>query len=207
MDAREFLRLALDPIRLNVLGRAAEGAVDTAEIAAAHGVPERAVRIALGKLRGAGLIADDLRLDVAQLRDLASTLPQAAPADPGLVGDGWSEDEADVLGRFFSGNRLTSIPAGHAKRLVVLERLAQEFEPGLRYAEAEVNFTLQLFHGDYAALRRYLVDEGFLTRADGVYWRTGGRYFPGVGSADRPSDTPADAERAGLGTSESPPDA
>jgi hypothetical protein len=24
-------------------------------------------------------------------------------------------------------------------------------------------------------LRRYLVDEGFLTRADGVYWRTGGR--------------------------------
>jgi hypothetical protein len=178
MDPREFLRLALDPLRLNLLGRAAEGTVDIAEIATAHGVPERTVRVALGRLRGAGLIGDDLRLDAAALRQLAVALPQAAPADPALVGEGWSEEEADVLGRFFSGNRLTSIPAAHAKRLVVLERLAQEFEPGLRYEEAEVNFTLQMFHADYAALRRYLVDEGFLTRADGVYWRTGGRYDP-----------------------------
>jgi hypothetical protein len=67
------------------------------------------------------------------------------------------------------------IPASRAKRLLVLERLVQEFEPGLRYDEREVNFTLQLFHPDYASLRRYLVDEGFLTRAEGVYWRTGGR--------------------------------
>jgi hypothetical protein len=48
----------------------------------------------------------------------------------------------------------------------------------LRYAERDVSLALQLWHPDYAALRRYLVDEGFLTRADGVYWRTGGR-FPG----------------------------
>jgi hypothetical protein len=32
-----------------------------------------------------------------------------------------------------------------------------------------------MFHADYAALRRHLVDEGLVTRADGVYWRTGGR--------------------------------
>jgi hypothetical protein len=185
MDPREFLRLALDPLRLGLLGRAAEGTLDVAQIAAAHGVPERAVRMALGKLRGAGLITEDLRLDVASLRQLASALPQAAPADPTLVGEGWSEEEAEVLGRFFSGNRLTSIPAAHGKRLVVLERLAQEFEPGLRYEEAEVNFTLQMFHADYAALRRYLVDEGFLTRADGVYWRTGGRYDPSSSGQER----------------------
>jgi hypothetical protein len=59
--------------------------------------------------------------------------------------------------------------------LVVLERLAHEFEVGLRYSEMEVNSILQTFHPDYAALRRYLVDEGFLSRADGSYWRTGGR--------------------------------
>ena len=40
-----------------------------------------------------------------------------------------------------------------------------------------MNFTLQLFHADYAALRRYMVDEGLLTRAEGVYWRSGGRYL------------------------------
>jgi len=27
---------------------------------------------------------------------------------------------------------------------------------------------------DHAALRRYLVDEGFLSRQAGVYWRSGG---------------------------------
>ncbi|MGZ4109422.1 MAG: DUF2087 domain-containing protein [Actinomycetota bacterium] len=31
------------------------------------------------------------------------------------------------------------------------------------------------FFNDYAALRRCLVDEGFLARDHGVYWRTGGR--------------------------------
>ena len=30
------------------------------------------------------------------------------------------------------------------------------------------------FHDDYAALRRYLVDEQFLTREANVYWRSGG---------------------------------
>ena len=43
-----------------------------------------------------------------------------------------------------------------------------------RYPEAEVNALLQRVHPDTAALRRYLVDEGFMARADGVYWRIGG---------------------------------
>ena len=59
---------------------------------------------------------------------------------------------------------------------MVLDRLTQEFEPGVRYQEPEVNFMLQLWFPDYASLRRLLVDEGFMTRADGVYWRTGGRF-------------------------------
>jgi hypothetical protein len=29
-------------------------------------------------------------------------------------------------------------------------------------------------HDAYAALRRYLVDDGFLARDGGVYWRAGG---------------------------------
>ena len=34
---------------------------------------------------------------------------------------------------------------------------------------------LKRFHPDAAALRRYLVDEGFMCREQGEYWRTGGR--------------------------------
>jgi hypothetical protein len=80
-----------------------------------------------------------------------------------------------VLRTFFDDEgRLTSIPAKHGKRLVVLDRLAQLFEPGERYPETEVNRRLRSAHDDVAALRRYLVDEGFLSRDAGFYWRTGG---------------------------------
>ncbi|WP_380168853.1 DUF2087 domain-containing protein [Jannaschia sp. R86511] len=70
--------------------------------------------------------------------------------------------------------RLVRIPAKHTKRLVVLDLLAQEFVPGERYAETEVNNRLRAFHDDVAALRRYLVENLFLAREAGVYWRTGG---------------------------------
>ena len=60
------------------------------------------------------------------------------------------------------------------KRLVILDLLAQEFEPGRRYSEPMVNLMLGKWHADTAALRRYLVDEGFLDREAGEYWRSGG---------------------------------
>ena len=86
-----------------------------------------------------------------------------------------------VLGHFLDANgRLHTIPTKHAKLLVVLDFLAQRFEPGVKYPEARVNEMLGEFHPDYAALRRYLVENGFLDRADQdstwVYWRTGGTF-------------------------------
>jgi hypothetical protein len=33
---------------------------------------------------------------------------------------------------------------------------------------------LRVFHPDYAALRRYLVEEGLMSRERNIYWRTGG---------------------------------
>jgi len=76
---------------------------------------------------------------------------------------------------FVRDGRLRSIPAARAKRLVILEVLAQELEPGRHYTEREVDAVLHAFHADHAALRRYLVEEGFLDRAGGEYWRAGGR--------------------------------
>jgi hypothetical protein len=52
--------------------------------------------------------------------------------------------------------------------------VCQVFEPGVRYAEQDANALLRAFHPDHAALRRYLVDEGFLSREGGTYWRSGG---------------------------------
>ena len=79
-----------------------------------------------------------------------------------------------VIERFMPNGRLVQMPAKRSRRLVVLDQVARTFEPGHRYPEREVNDVLRTFWPDYAALRRYLVDEGFLDRADGVYWRAGG---------------------------------
>ena len=62
-----------------------------------------------------------------------------------------------VLANFLDADgRLHTIPSKRHKLVVVLDYLAQRFEPGVRYPESEVNDILVAFHPDYAALRRYL---------------------------------------------------
>jgi hypothetical protein len=79
-----------------------------------------------------------------------------------------------VLRTFLVGGRLTTMGMRRDKRLVVLRYIALVFEPGVRYPEKDVNVALRAFHDDYAALRRYLVDEGLMSREGNVYWRSGG---------------------------------
>ena len=87
------------------------------------------------------------------------------------------DHDTRVLSHFLGGDgRLHTIPTKQSKLLVVLDHVAQSFEPGRTYAEPEVNELLLGFHPDFAALRRYLVENQFLTRADGVYWRSGGTF-------------------------------
>jgi hypothetical protein len=82
-----------------------------------------------------------------------------------------------VLRNFLAADgRLHTIPTKHSKLLVVLDHIAQSFEPGQTYPEREVNAIIERFHPDYAALRRYLVDNQFLTRDDAIYWRSGGTF-------------------------------
>ena len=81
-----------------------------------------------------------------------------------------SAQQERVLRSFFGDDgRLHTIPSKHSKLLVVLDRVAQEFEPGKTYSEAGVNDILVRFHPDYAA-------NDFMTREDGHYWRSGGTF-------------------------------
>lgn len=178
MEPAAFISLLANPIRLAVAGAAAAGEpIDADVLAGRLGVPSRKVLEARAALHAAGLLDDDDHLNASVLQRAAAQLPAMPAASPAITESGsWNAEELQILQRFFSEDRLVEIPATRAKRRVVLERLAQEFDPGVRYPERQVSFMLQLFHPDYAALRRYLVDEGFLTRADGVYWRTGGRF-------------------------------
>lgn len=79
-----------------------------------------------------------------------------------------------VLFNFVDGaGRLLGIPVQRKKRLVVLRWLAEDFQPGRLYPEAELNRIISRRHPDFAALRRHLVDEEIMQRRYAVYWRTG----------------------------------
>jgi hypothetical protein len=83
-------------------------------------------------------------------------------------------DVDTILRRYLRDGRLASMPRPGHKRQIVLEHLAQQFEPGRRYGEPEVNSVLRPWWSDVAALRRYLVDAALLAREGGEYWRIGG---------------------------------
>src|ERR671939_485499 len=110
---------------------------------------------------------------------MSSLKPRADVMDPEPTGtvpvaSAYGRAEDAVLSAFVRDGRLVSIPAQQSKRRVVLEHIVRVFEPGVRYPEREVNALLAVWHPDHAALRRYLVDEGLLSREGGLYWRTGG---------------------------------
>lgn len=88
--------------------------------------------------------------------------------------------EARVRESFIDlAGRLTAIPVQRKKRMAVLRWLVEDFQPGRLYSEADVNRIILRRHPDFAALRRYLVDEELMQRRRGVYWRTGS--VPNVG--------------------------
>ncbi|MGW7411669.1 DUF2087 domain-containing protein [Streptomyces sp. NPDC054863] len=77
---------------------------------------------------------------------------------------------------FFSDGRLTSVPRKPARRAQLLAHLAGTlFVSGRDYTEREVNDAIRTVHEDCSALRRYLVEGGFLSRTkDGSsYHRVG----------------------------------
>jgi hypothetical protein len=86
----------------------------------------------------------------------------------------------DRLRVFVRARRIVAIPARQGKRLLLLDAVAQAFEPGIRYPEAAVSDFLATIHDDYAALRRHLVDAGFMSRDHGEYWRSAGTVVSGA---------------------------
>src|SRR5579875_3910388 len=80
----------------------------------------------------------------------------------------------EQLAPFVRDGRIIAMPSRPARRRLLLDCVAQAFEPGLRYPEAVVDDVLRQLCDDHTVLRRYLVDEGFMSRQAGLYWRSGG---------------------------------
>jgi len=88
---------------------------------------------------------------------------ERAPAPPEPV----DHVKVERLARYFdAAGRLTRWPGKASHRLPCLWVLWSRMEAGRTHAEAEVNALLDASHlfGDPALLRRYLVDEGMVSR-------------------------------------------
>ena len=107
------------------------GATDLDAVVAATALPVDRVSRALARLVDGGLViaSDDGTLVVLgtvfqrAARAALARPPRAEHADE-------PAERRKVLDAFVHDGRLTSIPAARAKRLIVLDWLAQDFEPG-----------------------------------------------------------------------------
>ncbi|MBP2001532.1 hypothetical protein J2Z69_002577 [Paenibacillus shirakamiensis] len=86
-------------------------------------------------------------------------------------------EQEKVLAKYFPQGvqgPLKNFSMKEKQKLVVLHELAKRFEQGKQYTEKEVNELLGQAFEDYAILRRYLIDYGFMARQEdgSAYWLT-----------------------------------
>jgi len=180
-DAATIVGLLADDDRRAVVAALVLGASTLDQVCTASGLDPADAGRALARLVSGGLVIQGttggLHLLAAAFRD-ASRAAHAAVERTGEEHADRPADIARVLRAFVVDGKIVRIPAAHGKRLVLLDWLAQDFEPGVRYSEPMVNAIIGRRHADTAALRRYLVDDGFLDRSGGEYWRIGGTALP-----------------------------
>ncbi|MFW2381870.1 MAG: DUF2087 domain-containing protein [Acidimicrobiales bacterium] len=175
LNARSLVGLHAEPERLRIVAALVlDGPQTPTSIARRSGLELREVVEGLERLQANDLVeeldGDDVVLEAAfkmVARQEAPSAPETAYPDEPL-------ERRRILDQCLTDGRLVHMPSKLSKRLVVLEELAHRFEPGVRYTEKQVNASLASVSSDTATLRRYLVDEGLLDRADGEYWRRGG---------------------------------
>lgn len=158
-----------DPARLRILGLLADRPHAGHELAARLALTPPTISHHMRRLVAARLVSVTpeaqsriYSLHLGAIREMSQSMNDspAIETDP--------EDNA-VIRAFFDGPRLRQIPASRKKRVIVLRRLLERFEPNRAYPEQEVNDMLRQAHDDVATLRRELVDYGFMVRDRGIY--------------------------------------
>lgn len=173
----DFLKVLADRNRLRILGMLSEREHSVREIATILKVKEPSASWHLHQLKGLGLV--EMRSEGTThlyklrqqgihslLKDLAQDADAKMEEDPNN-----SDFERKVLSHFVRQGKLIEFTTRQAKQIVVLRHIAQQFRVGEFYTELQMNGLLKEVYPDFASMRRYLVDFGFMKRDKGVYWR------------------------------------
>jgi hypothetical protein len=82
------------------------------------------------------------------------------------------EERNKILKNYFEGEKIKVFPSSEKKKIVVLQQIIQRFDAKTKYTEKQVNDTLSSIYEDYATIRRYLIEYGFMERTKDCtqYW-------------------------------------
>ena len=76
----------------------------------------------------------------------------------------------EIIGNFFRGGRLTTIPAQRKKREVIFDHILRELQPDTPYTEQQINEVILTCHEDYCTIRREMIACGKLRRDRDTYF-------------------------------------
>ncbi len=168
-----------DASRINIISALRSGEAYGELLAQRLGLSASTLSFHMKKLEEAGLVTSRkeqyytvyaLNEQITQLR-LADLIHDECPEEEDAARQRENAYRQKVLEAFFDGERLRSIPVQRKKKLIVLQKIAESFTPGIVYDEAAVSEIIERFHPDYCTLRRDMISEGIFTRENGQYVR------------------------------------
>lgn len=85
------------------------------------------------------------------------------------------KEEQQILDKMFtsiSPLKLKTFSTKEKNKIVILRKIAEQFEQNRRYTEKELNGIIGAIYEDFATIRRYLIEYGFMERTNNCreYW-------------------------------------
>ena len=174
----QFFQVFGNQSRLKIIGYLANGDRNVGELAELLDLKEPTISHHLSEMKALGLVtvrpegtARIYHLDGRALERMGKDIFAHANLAAMVDSRDLSDDER-VLRTWVKNGRIVDIPAQEKKKQVILRWVASQIDPDRRWTEKEFSEWLTQFNEDYAFLRRYLVDSGYMARENGVYWRT-----------------------------------
>lgn len=176
-EAILLFKCLADATRLKLLNALRDGSKYVELLAEVLDRTPSTVSFHLKKLEEAGLVSSKkdqyytvYSLNAQRLEQTLASIVCGDHAAIDLQAVREQEYREKVLKNLFGYGKLKTIPVQRKKRLIVLEKLAESFEPDRTYPEKEVNLIIAQYHDDFCTLRREMIAEGIMSRDKGMYW-------------------------------------
>jgi DNA-binding HxlR family transcriptional regulator len=173
-----FFQVFSNESRLKIIGYLANEEKSVGELARLLNLKEPTVSHHLAEMKAIGLV--DVRaegtmriyhLNAKALESISKDI-FARPNLAAMVKPSELSPEERALRHWVKDGRIVYIPAQEKKMSILIRWLAGQIDPDRRWTEREFSEWLSEFNEDYATLRRYLVEGGYMAREKGIYWRT-----------------------------------